>query len=164
MPDSDSGPAIPPREEFSATGGDSESPTPVPLLPTPPTEASFQFNQQNIQQIPQSALDRLSPEQLTGLLESTLLHTDKLDERRFKYAMDLAAKESRLKSLTVVVGDGVAVVGFAALLALTYMDNDIGAGIVATFLATIIRVRYIFRLELSCDWAAAQPPRRPQCG
>ena len=76
MPDSDSSPAIPAREEPSTTGGDSESPTPVSLLPTPPTEASFQFNQQNIQQIPQSALDRLSPEQLTGLMESTLRHTE----------------------------------------------------------------------------------------
>lgn len=140
MPDSDSSPAMPAREESGATGGDSESHAPVTLLPTPSTEASFQFNQQNIQQIPQSALDRLSPEQLTGLMESTLRHTDKMDERRFKYVMDQAEKESSSKSLTVVVGGVVAVVGFAVLLALTYMDSDIVAGIVATFLVTIIAV------------------------
>ena len=51
--------------------------------------------------------------------------------------MDRAEKESSSKNLTVVVGGGVAVVGFAVLLALTYMDNHIVAGIVATFLATI---------------------------
>lgn len=39
-----------------------------------------------------------------------------------------------------MVGGGIAIAGFGVLLALTYMDSDIVAGIVATFLATIIAV------------------------
>ena len=78
MPASNPSPAIPPGEEPGATGEDSVAPAAVPLIPSPPTDAGFQFNQLNVQQIPQTALDKLSPEQLAGLLESTLSHTDKL--------------------------------------------------------------------------------------
>ena len=54
--------------------------------------------------------------------------------------MDQAEKESNSKNLTILVGGVIAVAGFVVLVALTYMDSDIVAGIVATFLATIIAV------------------------
>ena len=63
-----------------------------------------------------------------------------MDERRFRYAMDQAEKESSSTRLTFVEGGGIAIAAFGVLLALAYMESDIGAGIVATFLATIIAV------------------------
>ena len=140
MPAPDPSRAIPPGEESGPAGGDSVTPAAVPLVPSPPTDAGFQFNQLNVQQIPQTALDKLSSEQLAGLLESALSHSDKLDERRFRFAMDRAEKESSSNKLTTIVGGVIAIGGFSTLAALTYMDNDIVAGIVATFLATIIAV------------------------
>ncbi len=140
MPTSDSSPAIPSREESGTKGGGSESVAPVPLIPSPPTDAGFQINQLNIQQIPQSALDNLAPEQLAGLLESTLSHSDKMDDRRFQFAMDRAERESNSRKLNTLVGGVLALAGFSVLSVLSYMGSDIVAGIVATFLATIIAV------------------------
>ena len=112
----------------------------MPLIPSPPTDAGFQFNQLNVQQIPQTALDKLSPEQLAGLLESTLSHTDRLDERRFRFAMDRAERESNSKRLNTLVGGLIAVAGFAVVAILSYNESDIVAGIIASFLATVIAV------------------------
>ena len=109
-------------------------------MPKPPTEAGFHFNQLNIQQIPQTALDRLAPEQITGLLESTLRHSDNMDDRRYRYAMDHAEKQRKLRTLNTITGGAIAIAGLAVVAVLTYMGNDLVAGILATFLATIIAV------------------------
>ena len=109
-------------------------------MPPLPTDARLQFNQLNIQQIPQTALDRTPPENLVGLLESTLRQSDKIDERRFKCFMDQADKEIRLQRLNTIAGIAIASAGFAAIAALTYMGNHTAAGIVAALLATVIAV------------------------
>lgn len=112
----------------------------MPSLPSPSTEAHFQLNQLNIQQIPQTALDKLSSEQLAGLLESTLRHSDKMDQRRFEFAMDRAGRESDQSKRNALVGGLVAIAGFLVVSVLAYTGSEVAAGIVATFLATIIAV------------------------
>lgn len=136
MPASDSTQQPIPQGESGANGGDPATLAPVP----PPTDARLQFNQLNIQQIPQTALDRLPPENLVALLESTLHQSDKMDERRFTYFMDQAEKEIRSQRLNTIAGIAIAIAGFAVIVALTYMGNDSAAGIVAALLATIISV------------------------
>ena len=137
MPASDSTQQPFHQEESGASGGDSATLAPAP---PPPTDARLQFNQLNIQQIPQTALDRLPPENLVGLLESTLHQSDKMDERRFKYFMDQAEKEIRSQRLNTIAGIAIAIAGFSVTVALTHMGNDVAAGIVAALLATIIAV------------------------
>jgi hypothetical protein len=113
----------------------------LPKVIPPKTSAPFQFNQQvNIQQIPPKVWDRLTPDQIVDLSKSMLNQIEKMDARHFDYAMDQAEKASHARKQAAYIGGAVALVGFAASTYPAASGNAIVAGIIATFLATIIAV------------------------
>ena len=132
MPDPDSIPERVSSGEPIRTSGRSETGDDASSLPSPSTQTTFQFNQLNVQTIPQTVLERLSPEQIAELLSSYLSQSDRLDQRRFEYAMEDAKRKSDQAKRNTFVGGGVAIAGFSLVSYLAHSGNDVVAGIIAS--------------------------------
>lgn len=125
---------------------------PEPELPqvTPPTtKAPVQFNQQvNVyQQIPPSAWDRLTPEQVVELSKMIVTQIDVADKRQFDYAIKQTETETSGKKLAIVCGSLVALIGFVAAAYLgTHGQMAIALSIslpITTILAILVGKRFL---------------------
>ena len=132
-----------------------KSPEPSITLPPvspPQTIAPMQFNQQvnfSIQQIPTSAWDRLSSEQILEISKEIISQNDSADKRQFDYAMEEIKHSSGGKRLSVICGSVVTAIayGIAGYLA-THEQTMVAACIalpVTTVLAVIIGNRFMDR-------------------
>ena len=111
-----------------------------PVVP-PQTTAPFTLNQQvNIQQIPTKAWDKLSPDQIVELTKVIIDHAQKVDERHFTYSMEQAKQTGDSARMSVLVGGGIAALGLIGVSYLALKGEHVIAGIIGTFLATIVAV------------------------
>jgi hypothetical protein len=111
-----------------------------PVVP-PSTKTPFTFNQQvNIQNIPSKAWDKLSPEQIVDLSKTIIEQVDKIDRRHFDWAMDCAVRSEKTHKMAMSIGGGIAIVGILAVGYLSLEGHQLVAGMMGTFLATIIAV------------------------
>lgn len=140
MPD-DNGKTPPPG------GGEIIKPDPIDaeLLPpvTPPTtKAPVQFNQQvNVyQQIPQSAWDRLTADQIVELSKTIIQQIDVADKRQFDFAVQQEATSRSGKKIAICCGSVVAVIGFAATAYLAANGHELVALSISLPLATILAI------------------------
>jgi acetamidase/formamidase len=143
-----------PTGDTPAKSGDGETPlqaatlpievTAEPVLPTvvpPQTKAPIQFNQQvnlSIQQIPTTAWDRLSPDQVVAISKMIIEQIDATDKRHFDYAMDQVKRLSSGKKIALACGSLVSVAGFAATAYLSINNHELVALAIALPLATVI--------------------------
>ena len=110
------------------------------MPPSPKESAVLQVNQQFVQRIPPMALDRLQPDQSAGLVEASFVHSDKADERRYRFAMERMRRQGAQRVRSIAVGGLIALAGFGTVAYLVEAGSDVVAGIVATFLATTISI------------------------
>jgi hypothetical protein len=115
-----------------------------PVLPDvvpPQTKAPIQFNQQvnlSIQQIPQLAWDRLSPDQIVEISRMIVTQVDSTDKRHFDYAMDEVKRSASGKKIAMSCGAFVAIAGFGATAYLAMNNHELIALAIALPLSTII--------------------------
>ena len=124
------------------SSGELEKPE-LPPPPTPPqTKTPVQFNQQLnfYQQIPSSAWDDLSNDQIVDLSKSILIQMDRFDERQFKFAMDQAGKLDSTRRRILLAGSSVAIIGFATAAYLALNGHTFVAMSISIPLATILAV------------------------
>ena len=112
----------------------------IPPVVPPHTATPFQFNQVNIQQIPPKVWHKLSPEQIFELSRRIIDQVETMDKRQFDIAKERNATQARSRSIAMIAGGIVAIAGIGASTYLASAGNAIVAGIIATFLATIIAV------------------------
>jgi len=112
----------------------------LPPIHLPKTKAPASFNQQNnfYQQIPSSAWDRLSPEQIVDLSKKVLDHANAIDERHFEFAKNRLQKSDRIHQRNMVLGSMVVIVGFALTAYLAMKGHEIIAITISLPLSTII--------------------------
>jgi hypothetical protein len=111
-----------------------------PVIP-PQTAAPFQFNQQvNIQQIPPKVWERLTPEQIVDLSKTIVSQVERMDKRHYDLALERAKRSAATKRYAMLIGGFVALAGLGATTYLASHGNGIVAGILGTFLATILSV------------------------
>jgi hypothetical protein len=116
-----------PQLDLTPGGGEAQ---PLPPVVPPQTKAPFTFNQQvNIQNIPPQAWDRLSPDQV-----------DRIDKRRFDWAMERAKRTDSMHARALVIGGIVALVGLSGVVYLAAQGHEVVAAIIGTFLATVVAV------------------------
>lgn len=126
-------------EGSSENGTDIDRPLPQGP-PTPGTGAGIQLNQLNIQQIPPTALDRMSPDQVLAFYQSTLKHNDSADDRRFEFAMAHIEKEGAAAKRNVWIGGSLGIAGLVGACVLALHGHEAVAMAVVSFLATIMAV------------------------
>jgi hypothetical protein len=111
-----------------------------PVVP-PQTSAPFQFNQQvNIQQIPPKVWERLTPEQIVDLSKTIVSQVERMDKRHYELALERAKRAAAMRQHAMLIGGSVALAGIAATTYLASHGDGIVAGILGTFLATILSV------------------------
>ena len=102
---SDASAAQPSPKEPGRLEESSESELILEPPPVPDTKAPVTINTQiNVQQIPKTAWDRLSPDQVLELSKHILTSMDVIDSRHFEYAMKRAERDDHGKRLSVIVG------------------------------------------------------------
>jgi len=114
----------------------------LPQIAPPVTKTPVQFNQQvNIyQQIPQSAWDRLTAEQIVELSKVIVQQIDTADKRQFDYAISQANSEHSGKKIAVICGSAVAILGFSVTAYLALHGQVVPALSISLPLATILAV------------------------
>lgn len=128
-----------PAEVVNAEPVDAEQ---LPAVTPPATKAPVQFNQQvNIyQQIPQSAWDRLTADQVMELSKTIIQQIDTADKRQFDYAIDQAKKEESRRTFTTVCATIVTAVGFGLTAYLAMNGHEMIAVTISLPLATILAI------------------------
>ena len=108
---------------------------------SPETSRPVHFNQQaNIGHVPPQIWGRLSADQVLDLSKMLLSDSSTLDERRFKFAMEAEERRSDDKRRSTVIAGTVAACGFGLCGYLAANGLELHAGMVLTFLGTIISV------------------------
>jgi hypothetical protein len=109
-----------------------------PVVP-PSTKTPFQFNQQiNIQQIPSRAWEKLSAEQIVDLTKAIVNQIEKSDERQFNWAVEQAKSSATTQRIAMAIGGLIAVGGVGLTTYLAMNGHSVVAGMIGTFLVTII--------------------------
>lgn len=113
-----------------------------PQISPPKTKAPVQFNQQvNVyQQIPPSAWDRLSADQVVDLSKEILRVMDATDSRQFQYAMDQAKRGDTSRTRTTIAGTVITVIAFGLTAYLAIAGHEIIAMSISLPLATILAI------------------------
>lgn len=114
----------------------------LPPINPPSTKAPVQFNQQvNVyQQIPPSAWDRLSSEQIVELSRVIVQQIDVADKRQFDYAIQQNKSSCSGKKTALMCGSVIALGGFGATIFLGMHGHEFIALSIALPLATILAV------------------------
>jgi hypothetical protein len=122
--------------ELTSVAADSEPPEIIP----PKTKAPVNFNQQNnfYQQIPTSAWDRLSTEQVVELSKQILKMSDDQDERHFQYAKERLNRTEVQNRRNLFLGSFVVLVGFCLTGYLAMNSHELVALTISLPLATIV--------------------------
>ena len=98
------------------------------------------YNQFNIQQIPPSAIDKLSSGEVVKVLESSLANLDAHDQRRAEFALDRAQKREDADRRQIYVGGSLAALGLVLVAVLAWLGERDVAMMLVVFLATVIGV------------------------
>lgn len=107
----------------------------------PPTNAPVAFNQQiNIHDLPPDLWDRLAPEQALALYRAILEQVDRMDQRHAELAMKREENAEASRKRSIWIGGAVAALGLCCVTYLSATGNQVVAGGLAIFLATIISV------------------------
>lgn len=119
--------------------------SPIPAVPAPPlpsgTKAPVHVNQQvNYYQLPETAFDRLSNDQVMELAKFAMQKADETDKRHFHFAMTQARREAKGRTLAILVGGAVAVVGIGVSALLSMYGHELVAVCVAVPLTTILAI------------------------
>lgn len=132
-----------------------EQPTPevqLPPLRPPQTIAPVQFNQQvnlSIQQIPSSAWDRLSAEQIMEVSKQIISQVEAADKRQYDYAMEDIRRSSAGKRMAVICGSLVTAAGYSIAGYLAAHGQSLVAACIVlpitTVLAVIVGNRFLDR-------------------
>jgi hypothetical protein len=113
----------------------------LPTIPLPETKTPLHVNTQiNVQQIPRTAWDRLSPEQVIDLSKTILNNADVIDKRHFDFAMCQAEREDRGKKTGMMIGGAVTVAAYAAAAFLAYSGHDVVAAVIAASVTSVLAV------------------------
>jgi hypothetical protein len=113
----------------------------LPQVVPPTTKTPFQFNQQvNIHQIPTRAWEKLSADQIVELSKDIIKQIEKSDERQFNWAVEQAKNSGTTQRMAMCIGGVIAVCGFAVVTYLAVIGHTVVAGMIGTFIATIIAV------------------------
>lgn len=132
--------------DIEAVAGNAKPVLPEPVLPLvvpPQTSAPVQFNQQlnlSVQQIPNSAWDRLSPEQIVEISKMIVNQIDATDQRHFDYAMESVKHSTSGKKVSIWCGGLIFLIGVAATTFLATHGHEITALTISLPLATILAV------------------------
>jgi len=126
----------------SATGESSSisaSAEPPEIVP-PKTKAPVHFNQQNnfYQQIPTSAWDRLSNEQVVDLSAQILRIADAQDERHYQFSKEKLSRLEQQNKRNLFVGSLVVLTGFGITGFLAMHGHELVAVTISGPLATIL--------------------------
>lgn len=113
----------------------------LPPVILPKTNAPIHVNQQfNIQRIPPKVWDKLSPEQIVDLSKTLFSQFEKIDDHHFELEMQRAKSAYSTMQRLAFIGGTVAIVGLGACVYLATHGSQMIAGIIATFLATIVAI------------------------
>ena len=115
------------------------------------------YQQVNIGQMPPRIWNTLSPDQAVDLSKTVLSHSSILDERRFKFAMEAEMRKSDDKRRSTIIAGTVAACGFGLCGYLAANGPELQAGMVLTFLGTIISVVILFLFPV--EWPACVAPQ-----
>lgn len=141
MPEQAPAPELPSEPSEITRPNSAEIEPELPPISPPQTKAPFQFNQVNIyQQIPQSAWDRLSPEQVVELSKAIIQQIDVADQRQFDYAIEQASQEKSGKKLAILAGSLIAALGFGLTAYLSLHGQTIAALSISLPLSTILAI------------------------
>jgi hypothetical protein len=129
----------PSREVAAAEFVDPELPQ---VTPPSTTKSPAQFNQQiNVyQQIPPSAWDRLTPEQIVDLSKVIVNQIDVADKRQFDYAVEQAKSETAGKKMAIICGAAITLAGFGATAYLAGHGHEMISLTVSLPLSTILAI------------------------
>ena len=109
-----------------------------PVVP-PTTKTPFQFNEQiNIQQIPSRAWEKLSADQIVDLTKTIVNQIEKSDERQFNWAVAQANSSATTQRIAMGIGGVIAIAGIGLTAYLAMNGHTVVAGMLGTFLVTII--------------------------
>lgn len=124
----------------------------LPSVKPPQTIAPIQFNQQvnlSIQQIPPSAWDRLTAEQIMDISKAIIKQADAADQRQYDYAMEDIRRSSAGKRMAVVCGSLVTAAGYGIAGYLAAHGQSLVAACIVlpitTVLAVIVGNRFLDR-------------------
>lgn len=107
----------------------------------PPTYAPVAFDEQiNNHALPTDLWDRLAPEQAVALYKALQEQVDRADQRQAELAMKREANAEASRKRSIWIGGAVASLGFCCVTYLSASGNQVVAGGMAMFLATIISV------------------------
>ena len=114
----------------------------LPPVSPPSTKVPVQFNQQvNVyQQIPPSAWDRLSAEQIVELSKIIVHQIDIADKRQFDYAIEQNKAECSGKRMAMACGAVIRLGGFGGTMYLGMHNHELIALSIALPLATTLAV------------------------
>ena len=141
MPDEPADQLDPNKDHRGNSSDDSNEVALAPDAPSRKPSTQFQFNQQvNVGQLPPRIWEALSPSQSVDLSEKLLDHHDKLDERKFKFAMEYQRREHDSRKRSTIIGGALAAVGLSGSIYLAANEMELLSGVLITFLATIIAV------------------------
>jgi hypothetical protein len=114
----------------------------LPPVSPPSTKTPVQFNQQvNVyQQIPPSAWDRLSSDQIVELSRIIVKQIDIADRRQFEYAIEQAKADCSGKKMALACGAAIALGGFGGAIYLGMHGHEFIALSITLPLATILAV------------------------
>ena len=122
----------------------SEAPEPAEPVRTLPNVSSpvavRDYNQFNIQQIPPSAMDKLSSGDVVKIFESSLANLDAHDQRGLEFALDRARKREDADKRQIYIGGSLAALGLVVVVALSWAGLRDVAMMLVVFLATIVGV------------------------
>lgn len=123
--------------DLQASVEDSSSP---PEIVPPKTKAPVQFNQQNnfYQQIPITAWDRLSPDQVVELSKRVLDHENELDKRAYEFAKERVGRDDQRGKRNLYLGSVIVVVAFSIAGYLSLHGHDFIASTISLPLVTLL--------------------------
>lgn len=113
----------------------------LPAISPPETKTPVTFNQQiNVQQIPPSAWDGLTPAQRMELSKAILTQMDTMDDRHYKFALKRVETETTRGTIRTVCGTLIAISGFSFAAYLAMHEQTILAMTISLPLATILAI------------------------
>ena len=128
-----------PKQASTESSSISASAEPPEIVP-PKTKAPVHFNQQNnfYQQIPSSAWDRLSNEQVVDLSGQILRIADAQDERHYQFSKEKLSRLEQQNKRNLFVGSLVVLAGFGITGFLAMHGHELVAITISGPLATIL--------------------------
>lgn len=128
-------------ERVSASAAAPEPAKPLRALPERPGPVAIRDHSQfSMQQIPPSAMDKLSSGDVVEILESSLAKLDVHDQRASESAADRVQKREDADKRQIYVGGSLAALGLVLVGILAWLGERDVAMMLVVFLATVVGV------------------------